>query len=532
MKILRNGSYALCIMMFVCLLTAYEVVAAQDGRFVCGGSVETEVWTLWDTNVRDFFKQRFLEDRLLKQGDVYALYDFQTYTHNMVSMARRCNRTARLMEVARMINTAYRALERGGQSSPGRRWVCRGGSTCNEKNRLLNQEVMLDSVQFLGLASSVANALATSGTPLGDEDKIFIKDTVQIVVEHLVRWGDGAALSEISKLVAATPQDVKNGSSALFFTDKPLWMITIYAELAGILNAQERWRATDPSLNKVFTEVIGILRSQGRQQLGFDGLTDENKARLRLHLSTLLQFFSARISIQRNANSRMGNVDLADLDRGYWRLFPGNEYAGYEGEPKPVVCSRSKDGKTKVTTDVRVSADAVPKRQDIGWDISHARRLVHALDALERNRDAMKDKFSLNDGQLPSIGLPSAFANTLVAVVWNGDTTKPLFSNYWSGANGWYRVEYDDRTGQCREGYPPYGLTDSFPTGGYSTWARYRPVIGALGQRLYDLISAPDGASSPFIAKYYPSLSKSANVQSKKATKFMFLPSLVGVVKE
>ncbi len=119
--------------------------------------------------------------------------------------------------------------------------------------------------------------------------------------------------------------------------------------------------------------------------------------------------------------------------------------------------------------DVQVSPDTVPKRQDTGWDISHARRLVHALDALERNRDAMKAIFSLNDGQLPAIGLPSAFAGTLVAVVWNGDTANPLFSNHWSGANGWYRVAYDNGTGQCREGSPPYGLADSFPTGGYIT---------------------------------------------------------------
>ena len=51
----------------------------------------------------------------------------------------------------------------------------------------------------------------------------------------------------------------------------------------------------------------------------------------------------------------------------------------------------------------------------------------------------------------------------------NGDATQPLFSNYWSGVNGWYRVAYDNGADQCREGYPPYGLTDSFPTGGYLT---------------------------------------------------------------
>lgn len=495
-------------LLFILLLTSHEVVAAQDNRFECGGSVEAEVWGAWDANIRDFLKQRQLQDRLLKQGDVYALYDFQTYTHNMVSMARRCNRTSRLLEVADLVRIAYGALEQGTLFSPGRRWVCRGGAICNYKNRLLNKEVMLCSLQFLALASSVANALASSGAPLGEEGKAFIRDTVQIVTEHLLRWGDDAAIKTMLKAAAATPQDVKNSSSALFFTDKPLWLITIYADLSG------------------------ILQSQDRRSPGFSGIADGDKARLRRHLSALLQFFSARISFQRKVSGRLANVDLADLDRGYWRLYADNRYAGYEGELKPVVCSPLKNGKTGFAMDVKIPADAVQKREDTGWDISHARRLVHALDALERNRDAMKAKFSLTDGQLPGIALTSAFASTLVEVVWNGDTAKPLFSNYWSGANGWYRVAYDNGTGQCREGYPPYGLTDSFPTGGYITWARYQPVIGLLGQRLYDLISTSYGANSPFIVKYYPRLSKSANSQVQTLSRFMFLPSLVGVIKD
>jgi hypothetical protein len=364
---------------------------------------------------------------------------------------------------------------------------------------------MLCSVQFLALASSVANALASSTAPLGNEEKVFIRDTFQIVIEHLLRWGDDTAISTLGKVAKARPQDVKTGSSALFFTDRSLWLITIYAELAG------------------------VIQSPNRQYSGFDGLSDSSKARLRQHLTALLHLFSARVSIQHDPKSRLGNVDLADLDRGFWRLYFDNRYAGYEKNEKPVVCVPTPAGKTQFRMEVRVSADTVTKRQDIGWDISHARRLVHALDALVRNHKAMKSVFSLTDTQLPPSGLPLAFANTLVAVIWNGDSSEPLFSNYWSGANGWYRVGYDRGIGQCREGSPPYGLSDAFPTGGYATWAQYRPVIGLLGQRLYDLISNPDGPKYSFIVKYYPSLSKSARDQERNLSKFMFLPSLVGV---
>jgi len=87
---------------------------------------------------------------------------------------------------------------------------------------------------------------------------------------------------------------------------------------------------------------------------------------LRQHLGALLQFFSARISFQRNASSRLGNVDLADLDGGYWRLYADNRYAGYEADLKPIECLPLKDDKTRLSMEIRVPADKVPQRHDTG----------------------------------------------------------------------------------------------------------------------------------------------------------------------
>jgi hypothetical protein len=477
--------------------------APPAGRLSCGGSVEQQVWDSWDANMRDYLEQRVLKDRLAGQGDVYALYDFQTYTHNLVSMARRCNRTTRLKEIARLVRTAYDALEPGEPSSPGRRWICRGGVICNDKNRLLNTEVKLDSVQFLGFASSLANALALSRARLSDEDEAFIGDTIRIVTEHLERWADDAAVNRLRKSAEATPQDVRNGSSALFFADADLWLTTIYAELAGLLQWQQR---AEPA----------AVESD-----------DEGRNRLRRHLGALLRLFSARTSFQRAGRGRLQAVAMADIDRGYWRLYKDNRYAGYEKEQKPVVCAPSKNGKNGPQSELRVPPDSVRLPQDTGWDISHARRLVPALDALDRNRKAMKSVFSLDESELPAKGLSKAFANTLVAAIWNGNADRPLFSNYWSGANGWFRVAYDNGAGQCTEGYPPYGMSDSFLTGGYITWASYRPVIGMLGRRMLELVDSAEARDRQFVARYYPALGASASAQSRALARFMFLPSLV-----
>jgi hypothetical protein len=462
---------------------------------------------LWDADVRAYLQQHLLRDRLLGQGDVYALYDFQTFTHNAVSMARRCGRVDRLSDIAALVDDAYKAMEPGTALSPGRKWICRGGTICTEKSRLLNTEVMLTSVQFLGLASSLANALATSGRPLGNTDRAFVHDTAKIAAEHLLRWGNDAAIKRMEVNARARPDQVKDGTSELFFTDKPLWQITIYAELAGIFYRK------DPSLATL------------------NGTVNRAEAeRMRRHLGALLRFFSARVSYHVPGKQAPVRGKAADLDRGYWRHYADGRYAAYEGAEKPVVCSPADDGGKDVRPHVRVTSESVPRRKDTGWDISHARRLVHAFDALERDRAAMKAVYALDDRQLPPAGLVNAFANALVADIWNDDTERPLFSNYWSGANGWYRVAYDNGTGQCVEGTPPFGLSDAFPTGGYVTWARYNPAIGTLGKNLYALTNRSDPDARSFVDHYYRSLGPAANAPARMLSRFMFVSSLAGSV--
>jgi hypothetical protein len=483
-------------LIIVTLVSFSDNVYSLDPSFTCGGNVENEVWSLWDTNVKKVISERFVNKRLLSHGDVYALYDFQTYTHNLVAMARRCKRITRLREVAGLIETTYSKLEPSAPDSSGRQWVCRGGTICNEKNGLLYKEVPLASIQFLGVATSVANALATSKTSLTDADKIFIRETVQISIEHLKRWSDKTSVEIIRKSRMATSMDVRTGSSSLLFTDKPLWMLSIYAEVAGILNS--------PQLTDI------------------PKLKPHDKLQLSLHLSELFQFFQARISIQNKHNTRLGFAPLADLDRGFWRRYADNRYSGYVGTEKPVRCASSDGTKDKLNMTVAVPVEKVPKREDIGWDISHARRLVHALDSLERNRLNLIKVFSLKDDQYSQEYITRAFANTLVEIVWNGSERAPLFSNYWSGANGWYRVAYDDGTGQCREGIPPFGLTDSFPTGGYVIWAKYNSTVGVLGKQLYSSLHSSKPEDTAFITHYYSQLRTPLG-------KIMFFPSLVGV---
>jgi len=466
--------------------------------FICGGTVEAAVWQLWDTNAREFLKDELISTRLIKQGDTYALYDIQGYLHNLEAMAQRCARTDRLIQLANDLMDAYSTLEPVQNNASGKAWICKGGRVCNNKNNLINKEVMLVSAQGLGLMSALANALATSKDPQARANP-FIAKTVEVSSQHLLRWGGEKAVKNWQRLSVSKLEDVKNGSSALFFTDKDLWQIAIYANLAGIYSAQPALRPD--------------IKTEPEQQ-----------AQLNNSIRALLQLFKARTSLETISSLSLGRVAAADIDRGFWRLYADNRYAGYMASEKPLICD-VQAGRTKAK--LTIDAQDVPVVKDIGWDISHARRLVHALDALQKNRSAMQQVYGLSASELSVADIAKKFAAQLVSRVWSGDKETPLFSNYWSGVNGWYRVAYDNGTGRCDVGSPPFGLSDSFATGGYAVWSRFYPVIGEMAHTIYALTQAKDSASLSYTEKYFAGMAPRVSANTRMLNQLMFWPSLV-----
>lgn len=141
----------------------------------------------------------------------------------------------------------------------------------------------------------------------------------------------------------------------------------------------------------------------------------------------------------------------------------------------------------------------------VGWDLSHARRLVHVFDSYRRfARDVGVDDF---DGDAIVAGL----ARQLVFGASNGDCSDPKFTNFFDGTNGWYRVNYSGRVGF---GYAPYAMTDSVVGSGYGLWGELCPELGELVRCLFDTrddddASSADGARSlvaelPSVLPYGP----------------------------
>jgi hypothetical protein len=437
-----------------------------------------------------------LRSRLQGRGDIYVLYDLQAWLHNLHAMAERCGRTARQREFSLLATEAYASL----QSSPtgnGRAWVCQGGGTCTDKNGLLGQEIPLISAQFLALAISVAVNLKRNDPGSAS----FVQDTVRIVVEHLERWASSSSIASIRNRISASPRDVRDGSSALFLSDTEVWEITIYSHLAGVLDRRPLLKSAtlNEPLRKKFSE----------------------------HLELLMQLLRTRTTVSEKLNSAGQKVVTAQIDAGFWRLYKDHRYAGYANSRKPVECKQDDPGNTRL--EVSVPDSGVTIVPDLGWDFSHARRLVHLYDALEGNRTAIRRVFGVDtDGPRPA-DAARAFAKQIELKVWNGDKNSPLFANYLNGANGWYRVAYDNGMGRCVDGYPPYGLSDSFATGGFATWGPFNPTLRSLGERIYELMQSSDLEDQAFLAKHYPLFGPKASNNNRLLGEIMFLPTITGL---
>ncbi|MFS2204969.1 hypothetical protein [Variovorax sp. Varisp36] len=470
--------------------------ARAESAYECGGAVEEASWRLWDQHARSLLRNQFLDRRLLQMGDSYALYDIQVYFQNLEAMAERCGRSSRLIEFADDLMVAYDALEALNNGSNDRVWVCKGGSTCKGNGRLIGKEVPLVSAQGLGLMSALAAALANS-KDFGARSHPFVIKTASVSAQHLLRWGGIKARERWRNLIDAKPDDVKNANSELLFSDQELWQIAIYANLAKIYTARPALEFnSDRHRNEQPNESIQVL----------------------LHL------FKSRVSFKIVPNSRLGRVRTAEIDRGFWRMYGDSRYAGYEGSIKPIICDRGvSNGKAELVVDGK----DVPIVPDIGWDFSHARRLVHVLTALQGSQLAMQQIYGLRSSDFPDADLAQAFAAQLVVSIWNGDKDAPLFANYWSGANGWYRATYENGSKSCSSGYPPFGLTEAFATGGYAVWAKYYPAIDEIAHSIYILTIGKNNASSAYIENYFSGMTSKVSSGSRMINQLMFWPSMV-----
>jgi len=480
-------------------LRAAPHAAGPVANFSCDGPVHAEVLATWQHVVRPYFTQQ-IDVGLNKIGDVYVLYNIQEEAQDFVEMTRRCKDAQAIDQLASTLEPAFSSLRPLPGSPDVQGWVCSGGHTCTSSNHLLGTEVQLVSTQFLGLIGAVATDIVED-IPAGRRtpaETTFLTSAASAVATQVNHWLSPDYFHHVSDRLRMRPGEDRGGSSSYFFEDRDLWLMTALSDLSELYQAHVEFTAAG-------AQAMTDLRTKNRQIAG------------------LFNLFLQRVTL-----SDTPNGPRAEIERGYESNVAENRYARYSGARSPVLCSKQPSGTMQSSLQVAPQPSYVDPR--MGWDISHARRLVPALATFARNRSNIQSTFGYSNPDFDPIELQHAFANQIVDEIWSRSSQFPRFSNFWDGNDGWYRAGYENGTGSCAAGTPPYGLSWSIPTGGYLAWGTFNGTMAAIGRSLYHLLYAGDPESRAFVDRFYPQIATqgpAGNSMSNRLWRFTMLSSLV-----
>ena len=497
---LKRGSIRSEYLLLFCLIQFIQPVSSQDTfDFSKKGAIHDQVIHSWNTHYRDYFASE-IKRRLFQDSDVYVLYDVQIGgLQSFVEMTRRCKDTPQIAELVDLLSPVFSALAPIPDADNSKGWVCSGGNICTAYG-FLGKEVPLCSVQFLGLLGALATNISGNIPPHQQTiaEKTFLTEAFNTMAVQLNRWFTAGYFTSVDKRLHVTVADITDGSSRYFFSDKDLWCLTVLSDLSELHQAGTQPVAEDGK--KAFNDL------QNKK----DGI------------KSIFDLFLARTSLTKSSKGVS-----AELVKGFWKYHFDNRYAGYSGAISPVSWEKNSDGKSEIKT--LVTWDSAYLAQNVAWDISHSRRLVPAFETFVRNRENIKKVWGYDNPAFDPVALRLAYANQVAEKIWNGNIDYPLFSNFWSGDNGWYRVAYANQTGRQFVGYPPYGLNTSMPDGGYAVWGAFQPTLRIVFRNIFALTQSDDAKAKSFISQYYQGFSgkRSDDTFKKSIQNLSFLSDMV-----
>ena len=410
----------------------------------------------------------------------YNLYNVQGETNNLLRYTDFCGDTFILDQLAGLYLGALDTLDEtddyvfsyfpGGPrrsthklSRTSRMWLDSGG-----------YESILVSSQFLYLISDALKIIAK--IPAAQRTKNmcrFLTTYPAILLDHYDRWifatpgpfqvrGWGCKVNGryvetgmnharfVKKKLQRSLGDGRSPSYCNGVTDTDMWII---AGAANLLAATQ-----DALPGNIFPP--------------------EKRNQYKKYVRTGAQLLQSRITYKSLQDWSGKTVKGANFDLGAWDDHPGHAYAGLEIRAFPK--QYAENGITF-------------KAHDVGWDLSHARRFVHVFGALYANREIIGLDFS-------DRVFMRRLTNQFLYCAFNGDLSRPIFTNFMDGSNGWFRVNYENRTGF---GYGPWDMSITALTGGYGFWAAYNADVGKLYAALLAMLSSDDKGRRTHVKKHY-----------------------------
>lgn len=423
-------------------------------------SIENILLDIWG-NTKSIYEKKL---NSLNNKNTDGLYYTQSQTNNLLRYAFNQKNYEVLNQLAEVYLIAYDKLDSVTFKKVGR--YC--SVTFSDPQPLWlageNSEVVLNSAQFLYVISQTihyASVVPADTLVKYASIKTLVDKYVPVLKSHYTRW----LTTDRSFQVDAWPYCIQGcfdrqkfleiklqrGLGDTLFcnvvTDEDMWIVTGITELV--------------SANFENPDLVPI--NQGEMDL------------YKNHIEIGTQLFKSRLEsnttnlIDLNGNSVVGLV----FDPDQWISHPDYLYAGIEDNTCP--------------------PQELSSALGVSWDISHSKRWVHVFETLFLNRHITGQSF-------PNINTMRQLSNQFLYRVFNKDLSKPLFTNYFNGTNGWYRFEYLKREGF---GYAPYDQSISAVTGGYCFWSLYNSDFALLRKSLWEMIKSSDSLVLEHVANHY-----------------------------
>ena len=385
------------------------------------------------------------------KNESYPLYKTQIRTNNFLMAIERCKRWDLFDDFGFVLSHAFNDLfvrtytDFSGREVAYNTWQETPDGPLG--NRISVSQFLFEAMSYLRIAASLPSdvRLTKSGIQkMMGKRKVVTEHYRQLVLydqtfainfwpEKKLKLTHQQLLSLRTNADLAAQNNYYREKSAIH--DFDLWMLAGTAEL---LAANQK----SPEFFRLTTTERGILRGYVLDGLRF--------LRARLRTTSLLNF---------QGESVEGFV----VNEGLWTTQRDFRHAGYTGTEFP-----DEDEEVPVTT--------------VSWDITHARRLVQTLDSFYRHRELLGADFPTRDDMV-------RFANQYAYGIFNKNFEQPLFSNYFDGTNGWYRVGYEGREGY---GFGPSDLSYAAMEGGFGFWAEFNDDISTINRVLLKLLMATE----------------------------------------
>ncbi len=402
--------------------------------------IHSELTEIWNSSLKEGIKRTLITR--LSENDIYALYDVQKQTQNILRASAHCGNFLILEDIAGIY---LKSLSKLGKIGSHRAWIC-SPELPGCPASLVGKENPLISAQFHSSVSYLLKStLDLKSNPSFPNIRALHTTFPLLIREHLLKWALVTKQFSVAGWGCAdkkpyTHADLvekkrkfqlgKSPSHCNAITDTDLLIATTlvhYLELNS-LNEKLFPISTDKEISKRFTKYSNRLLSTIRKRMDWAPGNGKNELRY-------------------------------VFDYGLWKEHPGMAAGGYSGEYTPITPA------------------GVPTAQVL--DQSHFTRMYHLLLAVKESKTITSKpplKSIWGNGRTDKI--LTYFANQ-VSYTYAVDphSNTPSLSNYIDGMIGWYRLNDSNIYG-----HPPSSLTMSSLTGGIgflSSCEHFNPQAGS-----------------------------------------------------